>query len=166
MKPRIIGTTFLISLLCACTTPSTTPTTTAKYQYQYTLYTEDEEGSTTIAQNTPYYLAIEGHSEISNKSKQIYTTDAQGKTQVIYSDTPIHDEDVTLAERYGSGPLGEIYHLVDQNKNPIQGFHYTILIQCPNKLEQKIKGITNQKGYTKYVATQEVCNLKIFDGGY
>jgi len=160
-NPTLILCTWI---LCSCV--SAPSASTKQFSYQYTLKTSKDGVSFDVAPNTPYYLAIINHPEISDKSKQDGITDKDGKTRIIFSDFPIKESDVTLTERYGDGSFGETFQLLLPSDDPWQKLDYIISIKCPNKKEQTTGGFTSEQGYTKYVATNQACELKVSPNFY
>ena len=114
-----------------------------------------------VAANVPYYLAVTGHDEISDKSKQTLVTDKNGQTHIITSTTPIDEKEVTLVERFGQGMYGEIFYLESPSKTPLKNVRYKIDISCPDKEVVSVTGITNRRGQTKYIATEQACSLEL-----
>ncbi len=177
MKLVIAGFTLLsfISLAACTSVKHPKPQKTKKFLYQYTLYSTDTKqgkevinetgGHSWVLAHTPYFLEIHNH-PLTDTQKGSYNgvTDSNGKTITVLSDKEIEIEDVTLTERYGEGDLGQLFVITDQNQEPIEGMSYHITVKCPNSKLVIINGQTNSMGFTKYIASTQVCDLLLFSG--
>lgn len=90
------------------------------------------------------------------EEKDVYqgVTDEAGQTPVIALDVKVEASDWFLRERFGSGPYGEQFHMInDDYPEAVVGRPYTVVL-CTEQ-PRYFSGYTDEHGYTAYTATQE-----------
>lgn len=148
-----------------------------KFLYQYTLRpTSEQSGKDVVDEagnqsqvlaHTPYFLKILNY-PLSNTPQESFNgvTDSNGKTMTILADREIDMKDVQLVERYGEGEFGKFFSVQNQDEEPIRNMSYSLKMSCPNAKTITINGSTNDRGFTKYAASKQECDLRLFVGNH
>lgn len=86
-------------------------------------------------------------------------TDAEGRTPVFRLPVRLPDAAFDLRERFGSGPYGETFHLIDHNGNDLFNTPYLILT-CTTP-PRFFRGYTYPNGDTAYTASTGPTNIQL-----
>lgn len=93
--------------------------------------------------------------------KKVYQgrTDHLGRTPVFRLPVRLPDSAFDLRERFGSGPYGETFRLLDHNDNMLSDMKYHLMI-CSNP-PRTFQGYTYPNGETVYTATETPINVQL-----
>lgn len=115
----------------------------------------DTDYALSISRTTDYALPF-----VADEKKVFQgRTDGEGRTPVFRLPVRLPDGAFDLRERFGSGPLGETFHLTDHLDNDLFNMPY-LLIACTNP-PRFFRGYTYPNGDTAYTASEGPINIQL-----
>jgi hypothetical protein len=132
---------------------------TGRYHYQLVFTDNDGEPQA----NKDFALSLpHGRLPFIPDEKNVWRgkTDSQGQTPVFALPFRLTNENVLLRGRIGDGPYGEQMWLGYDQKHPLPGHPYRLLL-CTDP-PQQFFGVTDAQGYTVYAASDHAVPVGIY----
>ena len=137
-----------------------------RYAYQFVL-TDPHTGTAWLRHSYALTTTKRAHFDLPfvSDEKDVYqgVSDNAGRTVVFRLKVRLPDSAWDLRERFGTGPNGETFRLIDPKGKGLADAPYLLVI-CSTPLQYH-RGYTYPNGDTAYAASIEPEEIKLFDNG-